>query len=137
LETGGLTAERASEAVSINLDAVDHSRFRDILRRHWYRSWQVRHRHQPASFLWPSNFPRQEHQVGRVLGVVQKRLARRAQLRMQFPSEEGAAETRKQVVAMTPLGRLAYRDEIACAALFLASDLRSYVAGIDCRSMEA
>ena len=49
----------------------------------------------------------------------------------QFPSEEGAAEARKQVVAMTPLGRLAYPDEIACAALFLASDLSSYVAGID------
>lgn len=49
----------------------------------------------------------------------------------QFPSGDGAAEARKQIVAMTPLGRLAYPDEIACAALFLASDLSSYVAGID------
>jgi len=49
----------------------------------------------------------------------------------QFPSGEGASEARKQIVAMTPLGRLAYPDEIACAALFLASDLSSYVAGID------
>ncbi|KPH80777.1 SDR family NAD(P)-dependent oxidoreductase [Bosea vaviloviae] len=49
----------------------------------------------------------------------------------QFPSGEGAVEARKQIVAMTPLGRLAYPDEIACAALFLASDLSSYVAGID------
>jgi len=49
----------------------------------------------------------------------------------QFPSGEGAAEARKQIIAMTPLGRLAYPDEIACAALFLASDLGSYVAGID------
>lgn len=49
----------------------------------------------------------------------------------QYPSGGGAAEARKQITAMTPLGRLAYPDEIACAALFLASDLSSYVAGID------
>ena len=49
----------------------------------------------------------------------------------QYPSGEGAAEARKQITAMTPLGRLAYPDEIACAALFLASELSSYVAGID------
>jgi len=49
----------------------------------------------------------------------------------QFPSKEGAAEARKQITAMTPMARLAYPDEIACAALFLASDLSSYVAGID------
>ncbi len=49
----------------------------------------------------------------------------------QFPSGEGTTEARKQIVAMTPLARLAYPDEIACAALFLASDLSSYVAGID------
>jgi NAD(P)-dependent dehydrogenase (short-subunit alcohol dehydrogenase family) len=49
----------------------------------------------------------------------------------QYPSGKGAAEARKQIIAMTPLARLAYPDEIACAALFLASDLSSYVAGID------
>ena len=49
----------------------------------------------------------------------------------QFPSKEGAAEARSQITTMTPLARLAYPDEIACAALFLASDLSSYVAGID------
>lgn len=49
----------------------------------------------------------------------------------QYPSGEGAAEARRQITAMTPLGRLAYPDEIACAALFLASELSSYVAGID------
>lgn len=49
----------------------------------------------------------------------------------QFPSKEGAADARKQIMAMTPMARLAYPDEIACAALFLASDLSSYVAGID------
>jgi NAD(P)-dependent dehydrogenase (short-subunit alcohol dehydrogenase family) len=49
----------------------------------------------------------------------------------QFPSKESAADARNQITAMTPLARLAYPDEIACAALFLASDLSSYVAGID------
>jgi NAD(P)-dependent dehydrogenase (short-subunit alcohol dehydrogenase family) len=49
----------------------------------------------------------------------------------QYPPGDGAAEARKQITAMTPLGRLAYPDEIACAALFLASELSSYVAGID------
>ena len=47
----------------------------------------------------------------------------------QFP--EGAAEARKQITAMTPLARLARPEEIASAALFLASDQSSYVAGID------
>ncbi len=49
----------------------------------------------------------------------------------QFPSKEGAAEARKQITAMTPLARLAHPEEIASAALFLASDQSSYVAGID------
>jgi NAD(P)-dependent dehydrogenase (short-subunit alcohol dehydrogenase family) len=49
----------------------------------------------------------------------------------QYPSKEGAAEARKQITAMTPLARLARPEEIASAALVLASDQSSYVAGID------
>ena len=49
----------------------------------------------------------------------------------QFPSRDGAAEARKQIMAMTPLARLARPEEIAAAALFLASDQSSYIAGID------
>ena len=49
----------------------------------------------------------------------------------QFPSREGAAEARKQIMAMTPLARLARPGEIASAALFLASDQSSYIAGIN------
>lgn len=49
----------------------------------------------------------------------------------QFPSRDGAAEARKQIMAMTHLARLARPEEIASAALFLASDQSSYVAGID------
>ena len=49
----------------------------------------------------------------------------------QYPSKEGAAEARKQITAMTPLARPARPEEIASAALFLASDQSSYIAGID------
>lgn len=49
----------------------------------------------------------------------------------QFPSKDGAAEARKQIMAVTPLARLARPEEIASAALFLASVQSSYVAGID------
>ena len=49
----------------------------------------------------------------------------------QFPSKEGAPEARKQITATIPLGRPGRPEEIAAAALFLASDQSSYVAGID------
>lgn len=49
----------------------------------------------------------------------------------QFPSKESAAEGRKQITAMIPLGRPGRPEEIAAVALFLASDQSSYVAGVD------
>ncbi|MGV1760881.1 SDR family NAD(P)-dependent oxidoreductase [Rhizobium sp. A22-96] len=49
----------------------------------------------------------------------------------QYPTGHGATDARQQITAMTPLARLGRPEEIASAALFLASDLSSYVAGID------
>lgn len=49
----------------------------------------------------------------------------------QFPSKGGAADAIHQITAMTPLARLARPDEVASAALFLASDQSSFIAGID------
>jgi NAD(P)-dependent dehydrogenase (short-subunit alcohol dehydrogenase family) len=49
----------------------------------------------------------------------------------QFTSKDGAAEARKQIMAMTPLARLERPEEITSAALFLALGQSSYVAGID------
>ena len=48
-----------------------------------------------------------------------------------FGSKEGAAAGKKQLASATPLGRIGRPEEIAAAALFLASDESSFVAGID------
>jgi NAD(P)-dependent dehydrogenase (short-subunit alcohol dehydrogenase family) len=52
-------------------------------------------------------------------------------IRGQFESDE-ASDAAKQVFAsMTPLGRIGQPEELAAAALFLASNESSYVTGID------
>jgi NAD(P)-dependent dehydrogenase (short-subunit alcohol dehydrogenase family) len=47
------------------------------------------------------------------------------------PTEEQAGQLRKSFAASVPLGRMGSSDEIAKAAVFLASDDSSYVTGIE------
>jgi NAD(P)-dependent dehydrogenase (short-subunit alcohol dehydrogenase family) len=49
----------------------------------------------------------------------------------QFATKEQADGARNYFASITPLGRLGQPEEIASAALFLASDQSSYIAGID------
>ena len=49
----------------------------------------------------------------------------------QAPTKEGADQTRAQFAAAVPFGRLGRPEEIASAALFLASDEASFIAGVD------
>jgi len=47
------------------------------------------------------------------------------------PTKEGADQARARFAAAVPLGRLGRPEEIASAALFLASDEASFIAGVD------
>jgi NAD(P)-dependent dehydrogenase (short-subunit alcohol dehydrogenase family) len=49
----------------------------------------------------------------------------------QFPTKEGADALRAQFNAIIPMKRMGRAEEIAAAALFLASDESSYISGID------
>src|SRR5262249_34012264 len=49
----------------------------------------------------------------------------------QFTTKEAEDKARAYFSSFTPLGRLGRPEEIASAALFLASDESSYVAGAD------
>jgi NAD(P)-dependent dehydrogenase (short-subunit alcohol dehydrogenase family) len=49
----------------------------------------------------------------------------------QFPTKEGAEALRAEFKAQIPLGRIGLPEEVASAALFLASKESSYITGID------
>jgi len=49
----------------------------------------------------------------------------------QFPTKEAADALREQFKARIPLGRMGRAEEVASAALFLASDESSFISGID------
>lgn len=49
----------------------------------------------------------------------------------QFPTKEGADALREQFKAHIPLARIGLPEEVASAALFLASNQSSYITGID------
>ena len=49
----------------------------------------------------------------------------------QFPTKEANDALRERFKAIVPLGRIGRPEEVASAALFLASDESSYITGID------
>ena len=49
----------------------------------------------------------------------------------QFPTKEAADALREQFKGMIPMGRIGLAEEVAAAALFLASSESSYITGID------
>ena len=48
-----------------------------------------------------------------------------------FPTKEAAEQGRLQFAAQIPMGRIGKPEEIAAAALFLASDESNFIAGVD------
>jgi len=116
----------SAHQISLQTSLIAHSINRFALARHW-----VRFAVGPGVRSLVRTWAQELKDKGIRVNTLSPGATETPIIRGQFDSDEASDAAKQAFASMTPLGRIGQPEELAAAALFLASNESSYVTGID------